>query len=105
MPCYKPPNVPTTETHIADPRWPTHHLTGQSVAVNNESDRPERMPSVVSVGIVTAALGFLVLAIAAITSVPEPAVAVAGVAAVVGLVLVAIGGGLRTAWEVLKSVF
>ena len=72
--------------------------------MNKEADGPERMPSVLSVGIVIAALGFLALAMAAIASVPESAAAMAGVAAVAGLVLIAIGRGLRTAWEVLERV-
>ena len=64
----------------------------------------ERNPQLVSVGIVVTVVGGIALAVGLVASLPS-GVAVAGVVCfVAGIVVVGVGGGLRTAWEVFKAL-
>ncbi len=79
-------------------------LSGQCVWVADDAQPAERRPRVVSWGIVSTGVGGLLLALTFLVS--SAAVAILGaVLFIVGLVLVAVGGGLKTVWEVAKAIF
>ena len=58
-----------------------------------------------SAGIVVAAVGGLVIALGYVVSLPAAADVVGAALFVLGIVVVGVGGGLKTAWEVLKALF
>jgi len=65
---------------------------------------PERRPGVATVGILITALGGLALSATFVVS--SAPLAIAGAVLFVGgVVVVAVGGGLKTAWDVAKSLF
>jgi hypothetical protein len=72
--------------------------------MEDEAQPAQRRPRVVSWGIVTTGVGALLLA--ATYGLSSGAVAIFGtVLDSLGLVLVGIGGGLKTMWEVAKAMF
>lgn len=62
----------------------------------------ERWPRVVSIGILLTGAGGLLLAADFLVDLPPLLAGVGAAAFVVGVVLTGIGGGLRTAWEVVR---
>ena len=70
----------------------------------DDADSPGRRLGVATVGILITALGGLALAATFFVS-SAPLARVGAVLFVAGLIVVAVGGGLRTAWDVAKSLF
>jgi hypothetical protein len=64
----------------------------------------ERNPRLVTVGILLIAAGGIVLAITFIATLPTSAVAGAAALFLAGIIVVGVGGGLKTAWEVVKAL-
>lgn len=97
------PSWSVSRPHLTSPPRARHN--GQCVQVNDDGTQPAERPRLVSVGIVFAGLGGVLLASTFVFSPPSAVPVLGWVLFLSGLVVVGAGGGWKTVWDVAKALF